>query len=685
MDQIPQDLQTDTWQTARDKAIEAQEKAQEAKRILAPIVGNLQEELNQAKQMPKKVDDTNIDIAHATNQVDSVATLIPNLQTLVSDLKEKQDDTKKVGTDLADRIERLKKQIEFARDIANSIKVGVTFHPNTTLQLSPPSNLPLLAANSKVSAYFKTDQPNGFLLYLGNENKTTGKRNKHNDFLALEVENGFPVLTIDVGNGPEKLISNKNVANGQWHQAVIERNGNDVKLAIREEIDDGTERLHEVDATLAGPQNIFDLDRENTKLFVGGYPPDFNAQNGLKYSSFEGEIEDVKIGDQEVGLWNFLDGQDNYNGAIERDRLIASEIPPTGYRFSGHGYVILDSKPYLFKQRSSIRFKFKTDKDTSDGLLFYAGKHRHFIAIEMRDGGIHFKYKLGQHMVAIGTEKQFNDDIWHRVEAERDGRIGILKVDGKTIMQQETPVGTEENLKITEHMYFGGYPNHHEHTEIVAKNFDGCIDDVHISGTPVDLSRNVKAYGVRPGCSSKFATLLSYPPRQFGYLRKDNVSATNLFTINLKFKTKQPEGLLFYAEDPNQQNTISLALEKGALVLRSQNGDASTFPTIYNDGEWHTVIATYESNKLGLLVDETQKILSYSDVDPLYLYNGRIYFGGLPKDYKTPIDSTGSTAYFVGCIRDVFLNNQLVNFAESTDRKSAVLDSCSRNILGNNK
>lgn len=682
LDQIPLESQTETWQSARDKAIEAQEKAQEAKRILVPVTGNLQAELAQAKQMPKKVDDTNVDIGQASNQIDRVANLIPTLQNLVNDLKEKQNETNKIGKDLGDRIERLRKQIEIARDIANGIKVGVTFHPNTTLELPPPSNLPLLATNSRVSAYFKTDKPTGFLLYLGNENKTTGKRGKHDDFMALEIENGYPILTMDLGNGPEKIISNKNVSDGQWHQVIVERTGNDVKLTIREELDDGKERSHEVEHPLLGANNVFDLDRENSKLFVGGYSPDFNPQTGLKYSSFEGEIENIKIGDQEVGLWNFVDGQDNNHGARERDRLIASDTPPTGYRFGGHGYVVLDSSPYPFKQRSSIQFRFKAGPDTTDGLMFYAGKNRHFISVEMQNGGVYYRYKLGQHMVSIGSEEKFNDDQWHRVEAEREGRAGILKVDGKKIYQEETPVDTEENLKISDTMYFGGHPDRINHTEVVSKSFDGCIDNVFISGTPVDLSRHMKAYGVRPGCTTKFSNSVSFLPRQIGYLRKANVSATNLFLINLKFKTRQSKGVIFYATDPIQVNTIGLTLDEGHLVLTSQNSIISTLPSAYNDGEWHAISASHESNRLRLMVDESQEFLSDSDVNPLYLYGGDIYFGGLPTGFVPPPGAIDKPAYFVGCITDVQLNGQTLNFAESIERKSTVLDNCPRDILG---
>lgn len=630
--------------------------------------------------MPNNVDNTNKDIAQASAQVDRVSTLLPNLQTLVSDIRKKQDETDKLGSHLGDRIEHLKKQIEMARDIANGIKVGVNFHPNTTLELPPPAYLPSLASNSKVSAFVKTDQPNGFLLYLGNENRTGG-RGKRADFMALEVENGYPILTIDLGNGPEKVISNKNIADGKWHQVIVERNGPDVTLAVREALPDGKEQLHEVHETLLGDENEFDLDSANTKLFVGGYSPDFNAPEGLKYSSFEGQIEDLKINDQEVGLWNFVDGQDNNHGAKERDVLIDSEAPPTGYRFSGHGYVILSSKQYAFKQRSSIQFRFKASPDSTDGLMFYAGKHKHFISVELRDGGVWFQYKLGQHSVQIATTNKHNDDQWHQVQAERDGRTGILKVDGKTIYQRETPINTEENLKISDSMYFGGHPHRINHTEVTTKNFDGCIDDVYISGTPVDLSRHLKAYAVRPGCAKKFSQMLSYPARQFGYLRGDNVTAHNHFQINLKFRTKQGKGLIFYATDAGQDNTIGLTLEDGVLVLNSKRQIVTSSPKVVNDGEWHVVRASIDAKHLKLVVDETDEFWSDEEAPELYIEGGHIYYGGLPKGFKTPRGHLGSPAYFLGCISDVYLSSSRVNFADSTDRKSAILDNCPREIL----
>ena len=103
--------------------------------------------------------------------------------------------------------------------------MGVTFSQNTALELRNPESLPQLATSTKVSLYFKTNKPNGFLLYLGNEEGAHRKmrRVRSDDFLALQIENGYPILTIDLGSGAQKIISDKFVSDDVWYQAIVER------------------------------------------------------------------------------------------------------------------------------------------------------------------------------------------------------------------------------------------------------------------------------------------------------------------------------------------------------------------------------------------------------------------------------------------------------------------------------
>ena len=109
--------------------------------------------------------------------------------------------------------------------------------------------------------------------------------------MALEVENGYPVLRIDLGNGPEHIFGSKYVADNNWYQAIVERTGPNVKLIIREEGPEKEEINHLTEKVLSGPNSILNLDENQSKVFVGGYPSKFSMQDDVKYSSFDGAVE----------------------------------------------------------------------------------------------------------------------------------------------------------------------------------------------------------------------------------------------------------------------------------------------------------------------------------------------------------------------------------------------------------
>lgn len=137
--------------------------------------------------------------------------------------------------------------------------------------------------------------------------------------MALEIENGYPVLNMDIGNGPQRIINKKYVADGKWYQVIIDRTGPVVKLTIREEDKDGRSVIKHTEEALAdGPYTIFNLDKDKSKLFVGGYPPSFDMQTSVKSSSFEGQMEELVVGDTRLGFWNFVDGEENNKGAPQR-------------------------------------------------------------------------------------------------------------------------------------------------------------------------------------------------------------------------------------------------------------------------------------------------------------------------------------------------------------------------------
>lgn len=101
-----------------------------------------------------------------------------------------------------------------------------------------------------------------------------------------------------------------------YYDTKFNRIGRNVKLSIRESLDSGAEKVYDADAVLPGQHTIFNLDREKSKLYVGGVPSDAKLQS-INFPAFEGQIEELMIGDSPVGLWNSVSAA-NLKGARQR-------------------------------------------------------------------------------------------------------------------------------------------------------------------------------------------------------------------------------------------------------------------------------------------------------------------------------------------------------------------------------
>ena len=101
-------------------------------------------------------------------QVNTANEKLPPVVESLNEIPKVQATHKEMSKGIQISIDKLNQQIELARDIANRIKVGVKFYPNTTLELRNPKSIEDLTTSTKFSGYFKTDKLNGLLLYLGN-------------------------------------------------------------------------------------------------------------------------------------------------------------------------------------------------------------------------------------------------------------------------------------------------------------------------------------------------------------------------------------------------------------------------------------------------------------------------------------------------------------------------------------
>ncbi|XP_014209765.1 laminin subunit alpha isoform X2 [Copidosoma floridanum] len=641
------------------------------------IIGNVDripEDLRRAKQLSKDTSDSIRDVHQANHQLDSLGSILPDINGRLQALIDKQQSINATGNNLYDNIEKLKNKISSARDLANRIRVGLVFFPNTTLELKNPESLPLQTTSTKISFYFRTPKPNGFLLYLGNENRTNIPRAKTHDFMALSLEGGYPVLTLDLGSGPQRIINPKYVSDNIWRQLVVDRTGRNIKLVINEDVGEGKVQAYEVEQSLPGSHSIFNLDQQKSKLFVGGFPPSFQVQDAVISSSFEGEMEELMIGEVPVSFWNFVDGENNGKPAYERDVLINLH-PTTGYRFDRDGYVILSKKnsqipPDIKKFR--VQFKFKTW--VNNGLMYLMGGKKHFLSIEMRDGHVLYQFDLGDGHMSIETPNTYNDGKWHKIDASRLDRIGALKVDD--FGSQNQTQGEGKNLVSTDYIYFGGYPPSipHPYKGATQVGFEGCIDEVQFQETTADLTKNIQASGVVSGCPVKFASLVSFDGVHPGYVRWDQVSVPHSLQINLKFKTQLNNGIIYHLVNGDGTPMSTLALVNGQLELDSQGArlETSTRDIRFDDNEWHVITATHNDSSLRLDIDDTEEESIDSAPYPQPINDGSLYIGNVPDSARNGLNFEP----FVGCVGDATLNGIIINFANSTEKPYAHLAQC---------
>ena len=591
LDKLPPNNNKAAGRKAVEAGTQSHKSGSQASTRIEGLVGEIPAQTDRTRQLARDIETVAKNTANAVQLLDRLIPVLPDLRDLITRTQERQTIFRSVGKDAMEaRLAELRQKTALARDQANRIKVGVTFFQNSTLQLRNPEGLSRAATANEFSLFFRTSQPDGFLAYLGNEvgSKKKLRRTKSDDFMALEFRNGYLMLTTDLGSGPQSITNERYVADNVWYQAVVERTGKSIKLTVRAEKEFGGEEVSVKETVLPGTFSVLNLDQETSKLFIGGYPRTARIQPSIQYAAFEGEVEELVVGDVPVGLWNFVEAENIY-GAVERDKLKSLQ-QSTGYRFIGEGYATLDRRSHRFHDRVDVQLKFKSS--SNEGLIFLAGKGREFMSIELVNGGkVVYRFNLGDRTVTLASPQSYNDDNWHTIEAARRNYTGILKVDGLDIDQQSSAESGDSELAVTDYMYFGGYPGSHSFKEVTNVDFDGCIDEVQISGTPVDLSQNTEAFGVMAGCPTKTANIVSFKEGGANYVALPGVNIENYAQVSLKFKTRENNGLIFYMANEDQTNRLSLAMMDGALMLKAAPGGqvASEISSKLNDGEWHVV------------------------------------------------------------------------------------------------
>ena len=237
------------------------------------------------------------------------------------------------GDRVDDLVKSIREKIGQARDaLALMENPGVTFTRGSNLELQTPDTIEDLALKTDVEFFVNIsnsgdDNERDFLFYMGNLEETSKKipNTLTDDYMAVQIgKDGMVSLTMDLGAGPLEMVSNTPVVFNDWVKIGVHRKGYDVNLTLSTEKDLGNIEIDTVNDQLPLMDDkgqpfgsVFNLHKEYSKIFVGGFPMENKVQGKIAATDMEGQIEGLKIGGKPVGLWN-LKSSEMISGASAR-------------------------------------------------------------------------------------------------------------------------------------------------------------------------------------------------------------------------------------------------------------------------------------------------------------------------------------------------------------------------------
>uniref|UniRef100_A0A3Q0R1P0 Si:dkey-1m11.6 n=1 Tax=Amphilophus citrinellus TaxID=61819 RepID=A0A3Q0R1P0_AMPCI len=327
---------------------------------------------------------------------------------------------------------------------------------------------PLDRRTNLISLEFATVQRNSLLLY------NPGGSNSR-EFFALEILDGAMQLSYDLGSGPVKLQTYKQVADGYFHSVTARRIGNTLDVGNSNMTFGG---LRTTEPILVHPAQI------KTHDFVGCIR---NIHiNGIllrpsmalaAYNIFDCPRAAVspcysvpcKNGGVCHDLWSdyFCECKSSFTGR-NCDKMSEELV----LRFNGSDYI-----DYVIKE------KFKRD---------YLMKEILDEKIKDRKPAYTFKDTLSGHLSDFTVDPPVADGVWHLLSLFSDGQNTFFSVDGKPVLNI-----TGQSLDLTpvsvEKIVLGAAP-----TRETVQSFSGCVQYFNVTGYSLPVSGHSVMVDVRP-------------------------------------------------------------------------------------------------------------------------------------------------------------------------------------------
>ncbi|NXA35500.1 LAMA2 protein, partial [Eudromia elegans] len=323
----------------------------------------------------------------------------------------------------------------------------------------------------------RTMADSGLLFYMARIN--------HADFAAVQIKNGLPYFSYDLGSGDTNTMIPNKINDGQWHKIKIFRTKQEGNLIV----DDVSNRT-------VSPKKADILDVVGM-LYVGGLPVNYTTRRiGPVTHSIAGCIRNFKMTESPVDL-------DSPTSSFNVGKCFVTE--QKGTYFDGTGFAKTVGA-YRVGTDLLVQFEFRTTQ-MNGVLLGISSQKMDGLGIELVDGKVMFHVDNGAGRFSAVYEPDapgsLCDGQWHRVLANKIKHHLELTVDGSQV-DGNSPNRASTSADTNDPVFVGGYPDGLNQFGLTTNiRFRGCIRYLKLTkGTAkpqeINFSKAVELKGVQP-------------------------------------------------------------------------------------------------------------------------------------------------------------------------------------------
>ncbi|VEN49015.1 unnamed protein product [Callosobruchus maculatus] len=513
-----------------------------------------------------------------------------------------------------------------------------------------------------INLYFilRPIKPNGLVMKL-NENKN------------ITLENyRLKVSGIDLLSSVELTENDYNVVHltlGKHKTLTVNGHKEDVSLLDGITIKDFVVIGDRLDGFVGGIRHIL----INNKLIS------FNPTTVMDFSKFDigrEQAPPIREINTKSLVSNFTNSMQNTEGCADFGSYSAD---PDAIKYGDQPKSFTKLRSTFWKRDYNVTLEFRTFQAEGTILISVGPKQDQYVFLELRKGKPVFHVKRKKRKAMKQFEKKTNDGRWHVIVMEKVKKKLTVTID------KESKIVKLARHNLKDEVYFGGIPDDFSYNKIDGLNpYRGCLRNLVINNEDQFLINNNKDV-VHSNIRQCFMNVEegAYFSGDSYAVYKDDYHINKVFEVSFEFRTAEQNGILLSISKARSSPAISVEMQNGAIVMAVDTGEGAITNVTNNldsdfalcNNRWHNVTAMYTTWELTINVDGIRKSWVQQDVGTaMDELEAPLYIAGLPD--VAPGGTLKTRENFKGCIRNLRINNERIDWTEMKHLNNIMLDSC---------